>query len=337
MKKRFAHSLLMFIASLIFIQDATAQDPQYSQSYSNLLMLNPAFAGSGRGPRLAMNYRSQWVKIPGAYQQGAFSYDQPLFIGETNQGYGIHFSYDRAGEGNLTKIEAIANYSYQLDLDDDHHLRFGISGGFQQASIQFFKLRFPDQIDPRAGVVRPSLEPGPGGGLNEVQFRPDFSAGVSYFNEVAWLGFTVDHLAEPEQRFYNDLPLNPGINAALPRKYTFTGGLRLPIGPYNDPEEASITPVALVKVQGQFTQVDLGLYINYAPMVFGVWYRNQDALIALIGVRQGNFSFGYSFDYTVSELTQSISGGSHEISVVLEFDQYRSIRRKHKPPPCPRF
>lgn len=340
MKKSLAHSLLSLFVCLIFTQQSIAQDPQYSQFYSNQLMLNPAFAGSGIGPRLALNYRAQWVRIPGAYQQGAFSFDQPLYIGRTLQGYGINVAYDRAGEGNLTKIDVIANYAYQVELTKVHKLRLGIGAGFQQASIEFFKLRFPDQIDPRDGVVLPTLEPGGLAGLNEVQFRPDFHAGFTYFNEYAWLGLTVNHLTEPLQRFYDPgiNPLNPDINANLPRKYTITGGIRLPVGPYNDPDRASLTPAFLVKMQGQFSQIDAGLYLNYDPMVFGLWYRNQDALIGLIGVRKDNFSFGYSFDYTISELTQSISGGSHEISIVIEMEQFAPIRGlKHKPPPCPHF
>jgi type IX secretion system PorP/SprF family membrane protein len=340
MKKSLAHSLLSLLLCLLFVQQAKAQDPQYSQFYSNLLMLNPAFAGSGIGPRIAMNYRAQWVRIPGAYQQGAFSFDQPLFIGRTTQGYGIHLSYDRAGEGNLTKLDLIANYAYQVDLTDVHKLRFGVGAGFQQASIDFFKLRFPDQIDPRDGVVFPTQEPGAAAGLNEVQLRPDFHAGLTYFNEYAWLGFTVNHLTEPLQRFYDpDLtPLRPDINANLPRKYTVTGGIRLPIGPYNDPDRITLTPAFLVKVQGQFSQVDAGLYLNIDPMVFGLWYRNQDALIGLVGLQKGNFSIGYSFDYTISELTQSISGGSHEIAIVMEIEQFRKLRRmKHQDVPCPRF
>lgn len=340
MKQRFALSLLCILGlSLLSLQEARAQDPQYTQFYSNQLMLNPAFAGSSEGPRLAMNYRSQWVKIPGFYQQGAFSFDQPFYIGNVRQGYGINIQYDRAGEGNLSKIDVTANYSLEVPLTDEHTIRFGIAGGFQQASIDFFRLRFPDQFDGRDGVVRPTFEPGALGGLGDVQYRPDFHAGFLYYNDYAFVGLTVNHLTEPIQRFYNDgLPLPPDISARLPRKYTVTGGLRLPVGPYTDPDKVVITPTFLYKMQGQFNQIDAGLYIDVKPMTFGVWYRNQDAVIGLIGVRQGPLSFAYSYDYTISTLGQINSGGSHELSVTLEFEQDRKRRGlKHKDPPCPKF
>ncbi|RMG23617.1 MAG: type IX secretion system membrane protein PorP/SprF [Bacteroidetes bacterium] len=315
----------------------SAQDPQYSQFYSNLVLLNPAFTGSGIGPRIAMNYRAQWVKIPGYYKQFAFSYDQPVHFLGTTQGLGVSFASDVAGEGNLTKLGVSLNYAYQIDITDEHTLRFGLSGGFQQASIDFYKLRFPDQIDPRGGFVDPTQEPGPAGGLSQSNIRPDISAGVTYFNQYAWIGLTVNHITEPEERFYN-IGTPVGVDARLPRKFTVTGGIRIPIETGNRRREVSITPAFLYKMQGDFYQIDAGMYVNLDPMVFGFWYRHQDAVIGLIGLKTGPFSFGYSYDYTISDLTQSVSGGSHEVALVLEFEQpRRRVKRKHRRLPCPRF
>ncbi len=324
---------LMFLA--VFYGQVQAQDPQYSQFYSNLVMLNPAFTGSGPGPRVAMNYRAQWVGIAGYYKQFAFSYDQPVyFLGSTN-GLGINFNSDVAGEGNLAKLNMTANYSYQVELvEDEHFLRFGINAGITQASVDFYRLRFPDQIDPRNGFVYNTQEP-----INlwqQTRVQPDVNAGVAYFNEYAWLGFTVNHITQPVERFSQGIALSG--DAMLPRKYTVTGGIRIPVQSYRNRREISITPAFLYKMQGEFNQIDAGLYVNVEPMVFGLWYRHQDAMIALIGVRQGPFSFGYSFDYTVSSLSQNISGGSHEISMVLELEQPRPNRKmKHRSLPCPKF
>lgn len=331
MKNTLAHALIALALFFGLIFQAQAQDPQYSQFYANQLMLNPAFTGSGIGPRVAFNYRAQWVKIPGYYKQFAFSYDQPIFFLGSTQGLGVTFNSDVAGEGDLTKLNVSLNYAYQVDLSDEHTLRFGLSGGIQQASINFFKLRFPDQIDPRDGFVRPTLEPS---NISQAVIRPDVSAGVAYFNEFAWLGFTVNHITEPIEVFTDF----DGVEAKLPRKYTVTGGIKIPLQSMRNRREVSITPAFLYKMQGEFFQIDAGLYVNVDPMVFGLWYRHQDAMIGLIGVKQGPFSFGYSYDYTTSNLTQGISGGSHEISLVLEFESYRRPRGlKHRKMPCPRF
>ncbi|MDX2282935.1 MAG: type IX secretion system membrane protein PorP/SprF [Bacteroidia bacterium] len=324
--------ILLLSGLLTGMTQLRAQDPQYSQFYSNLVMLNPSFTGSGIGPRVAMNYRAQWVQIPGYYKQFAVSYDQPVFFFGSTNGLGVNFNSDVAGEGNLTKLNMNFNYAYQLDLNDDHTLRFGIAAGITQASIDFYKLRFPDQIDPRDGFVRPTLEPNT---FSETVFRPDVSAGVSYFNRYAWLGFTVNHITEPQEVFTVQ---GGGVEAKLPRKYTVTGGLQIPLRDSRNRRELSVSPAFLYKMQGEFYQIDAGLYVNADPMVFGMWYRHRDALIGLIGVKQGNFRFGYSFDFTVSGLTQRVSGGSHEVALVMEFEQYRRPRgMKHRRMPCPKF
>ena len=37
-----------------------AQDPIFTQFYSNPVYLNPAFTGSNKCPRIVSNYRNQW-------------------------------------------------------------------------------------------------------------------------------------------------------------------------------------------------------------------------------------------------------------------------------------
>ncbi|MEL6675909.1 MAG: type IX secretion system membrane protein PorP/SprF [Bacteroidota bacterium] len=335
MKKSLAHYTVALVCLLGFLTDLRAQDPQYSQFYSNQVMLNPAFTGAGIGPRIAMNYRAQWINIPGYYKQFSFSYDQPVNFLGTTQGLGVNFNSDVAGEGDLAKLNMTLNYSYQLELvEDEHFLHFGLSGGITQASIDFYKLRFPDQIDPRDGFVRPTNEPA--SLWSQSQVRPDVNAGLAYFNKYAWLGFTVNHITQPREQF--SFPNLSVPYAILPRKYTVTGGIKIPVQQMRNRREISISPVFLYKMQGEFTQIDGGLYVNAEPMVFGVWYRHQDAVIGLIGIQYGAFSFGYSYDYTIGDLTQSISGGSHEISLNLQFEQPNRPRRmKHRSLPCPKF
>ena len=54
------------------------------------------------------------------------------------------------------------------------------------------------------------------------------------------------------------------------------------------------------------------MYLYTGPLVFGLWYRRSDALIALLGVETKYMKIGYSYDYTISSLGQT--SGAHEIS-----------------------
>jgi hypothetical protein len=59
-------------------ETASAQDPEFTQFYSNPVYLNPAFAGAARCPRFVMNYRNQWPAMSGNYVTSAAAYDQHI-------------------------------------------------------------------------------------------------------------------------------------------------------------------------------------------------------------------------------------------------------------------
>ncbi len=345
MKRGFTRIFVLAFFAVAGISQLRAQDPQYTQFYANQPMLNPAFTGAALGPRVAINYRAQWVAIPGTYRQTAISYDQPMMIGKSLHGIGGTITSDRAGEGNLSKLTLNLNYSFALQFGRRNHeqyLRFGLGGGLEQASIDFTKLRFSDQIDPREGFVRATNEVFP----NQSRFNPDVHFGTVWYNRYAWVGLSAHHLTEPFQTFITNA--SSGDSLRLPRKYTATAGVRIPVGPPNDPDKIAISPSILFMKQRNFNQLNLGTYVNIDPMVFGLWYRTNynnfegqfvtsDMIAGLIGFKQGVFSMGYSYDYTLSRLRNGISGGSHELALIIEFERNKPSVFRHRKMPCPRY
>lgn len=346
MKKSDFWRVLAFLFVLGSASTVWGQDPQYTQFFANQPMLNPAFTGAALGPRVSMNYRAQWVAIPGSFRQMAVGYDQPIgWAKNTMQGIGGLITSDMAGEGHLAKLNFLLNYSFAIEFGKHNHpqyLRFGLSGGLEQASIDILKLRFSDQIDLRDGFIRATQE---NLSLIGTRWNPDVNAGIGYYNEYAWVGVTVSHLTEPKQEF---LGATPDIDTKLPRKYTVTAGLRLPVGPMNDREKVSISPALVFMKQRNFNQLNIGAYVNIDPMVFGLWWRSNynnfngdfissDMLAAMVGFKEGIFSIGYSYDYTISQLTNGISGGSHELALIMEFERNQPFKFRHRKMPCPRF
>ena len=82
-------------------------------------------------------------------------------------------------------------------------------------------------------------------------------------------------------------------------------------------DPAKISPNILFQQQQDFRQINVGMYFQKSAFVAGLWYRNKDAFIALVGIQQGLFKFGYSYDVTVSRLTNT-TAGAHEISVSMQ-------------------
>jgi len=120
------------------------------------------------------------------------------------------------------------------------------------------------------------------------------------------------------------------------------GGVKLPLTNQYQSQQLSLTPVVMYSTQDPFSQLTVGTYFNIEPIVFGSYLRTggdqQDALIGLVGFEADRFSFAYSYDYTISDLENSVSGGSHEISVILRFGQNSArYRGPEVNMSCPKF
>ena len=151
-----------------------------------------------------------------------------------------------------------------------------------------------------------------------------------------WAAASAHHITQPTQLLSGVTPA-PGVDATLPMRLSFTAGGNIPLNSYTSNKEILLSPVVMYRQQRTFSQLDIGAYMTMEPIMFGLWYRHQDAIAAMVGFKEGIFSVGYSYDYTISSLTNRISGGSHELAIVMEFERNKPLKFKHKKMPCPRF
>jgi len=326
--KKFSPLIFIFLA-LIQGKQAMAQDPEFTQFFAAPIYTNPAFAGAAINGRINLNYRMQWPSLPGTFRTFSGSYDE--HFSSIGGGVGIIALQDVAGQGMLTTTTLAAIYSYNIEINRYFNIKAGIEAQYFQRSIDFNKLRFPDQIEARRGFVRPTSEPQP----NTTIGVPNFAAGFVGYTNKFYFGAAVHNLTEPNQSFYK----TPGAASNLPRRYTVHAGLVIPLtrSKYN---ESSFSPNILFMRQREFTQVNLGFYVNKGPLVTGLWFRqtapNTDAMMVLIGFRnKKNFKFGYSYDLTISEGRSALTG-SHELSCSIEWNK-RSKRTRGRVLVCPKF
>ncbi len=310
-----------------------AQDPEFSQFYASPIYTNPAMAGTaicqrtGTAGRAAINYRNQWPSLAGTFVTTAFSYDQH-FDG-IDGGVALLAVRDVAGEGLLTTSSLSAIYSYHLPITRKLSMRFGLEAQVMQRKIDFDKLRWEDQIDPLRGFGGPTAEQF----ATDVITTPNFSTGWLIYTNTFYGGIAVHNIIEPVQSFYaND-------NAILPRRYTIHAGSVIPLTKRGT-SSSSFSPNILFMSQAQFTQMNVGFYLNRGPLVTGLWFRqtfgeaaNSDALMILFGFKKDKFKFGYSYDITVDS-KRGAAKGSHEISTTIEWCAKRPSK-KHHPIPCP--
>lgn len=301
---------------------AFAQDPTFSQFYANPIYLNPALAGSAVCPRAVLNYRNQWPGIAATFVTYSASYDQ--YVPGVKGGLGIQAYHDNAGNGTINTNSISGMYAYQAQLEKRVSIKAGFQATYYQRSIDWQKLTFGDQIHERFGFIYPTSETPIQNNVNKL----DFSAGALVFTEKFYAGFAAHHLTQPDESFFKN------TESRLPRKYTAHAGAMIPFDKRN-PEDGAISPNIVFRNQGQFTELNLGLYVRKGPITGGVWYRTSDALIFLVGLQTDQFRFGYSYDITTSSLGTT-SGGSHEISVTFNFPCMKK-NIKLKDMKCPHF
>lgn len=322
-----------FLISYIFVLfglSLSAQDPNFTQFYSNPLYLGPSFAGGIAGHRAVANYRNQWLGVKDAYQTYSLSYDHNFV--NFHSGLGLNAIRDEAGTGNLGNTKMGLLYSYDFTPFPEWHLRPGLGFYVLQTSIDFSKLIFGDQLTsdptPPTSIVPP--------GKNSI-YDIDVASSLLAYSDNTWIGATWDHMLQPTTSFYND-------QSRLPFKFSVYGGIRkIMRGFLLSKIEESVTGAFYYRQQGTYRQADIGLYWYRVPISFGVWYRGlplskaykkYDALAFMVGYKYQQVSFAYSYDFTISRLGFN-SGGSHEISLIYEFKV--NTKKRWKPIPCPTF
>ncbi|HXB12106.1 MAG TPA: PorP/SprF family type IX secretion system membrane protein [Bacteroidia bacterium] len=280
-------------ASLLFVAITTTctaqQDVMLSQPYANQLYLNPAFTGSSDAHRLNANYRYQWG---GAFTTGMLSYDQNIV--DSANGIGLLAERDYAGKGLTTTTSVLALYAHNFYLGKSFWLSAGMKTGIVSESLNQ-TLIFPD-------------------GTRETISQPatvgDFSAGVLGYGKHYYIGFAVDHIAEPQQNFA------PGIDGVLVRKYTLNAG-----GMINFPDFA-ISPNILLETTGGIFVTNFGLYLILKNIVqVGAWFKPYDDVapfVLMAGLQLKNVHIGYSLDVANTSMTPGFGNGyTHEFSLAL--------------------
>lgn len=323
--------------SLLFTGLAFAQDPQFSQYYASPIYLNPGFTGTTEAQRVALNSRIQWTQLKSPFVTHAISYD--VALGHLNSGFGVMAVTDKAGSANLHTTTIGALYAAKIRLSEDWMVSPGLNFSYGNRGVDFDKLVFGDQIEFNGPTIDDAISQ-----LNTRNYF-DFSSGVVIYNKLVWMGFSVHHINRPNHSLL-------GEDARLPMKSSIHGGFRIPLkmNPLAKMKLSAISPSFIYTQQGEFRQFDLGLNFVYDPVLIGFWYRgiplqknyaekaNQDAIIFMMGLNLKYLEVGYSYDLTISGLGGN-SGGSHEISIVYQFEGLnpRKVRRKDKFLPCPNY
>lgn len=278
-----------------------AQDPHFTQNFANRLHLNPALTGLDDGGRFGFSSRNQWPTTGVNYLTNSLMYDQVLT--KWKSGVGLLIMHDQQGNGILKEFTVATNYAYHQKISEKVKLHYGIQAKFGSKKIDTDKLTFGDQIDPRNGFVYIS-------GDSILERRNYFEVSTGMMAEVGKLygGFAWHHLNRPNVSM---------LNSVSRLSWRFTGHLGYNfefLKKENNQPQLVIAPNVIFQNQSGFSMLIMGSYFSFNNVTLGLWYRQNDALMATLGYDMKRLRFAYSYDHTISKLTNHL-GGSHELSL----------------------
>jgi hypothetical protein len=248
--------------------------------------LNPALAGTHGCPRLNFNYRNQWPALSGTFVTYSASYDQ--YFDNISGGIGVIATLDQAGKGTINNATLSFIYSYHLKLGRKWRLLFAAQATWNQKFLDWDKL----SLDWDKLSFGDQIDP-----------RRGFIYNMNMPNESMIIG-----------------------DSRMPIKMTAHVGADITFGKGSKySNKTSISPNVIFQYQQGFMEMNFGVYVKYGVIQGGIWWRTNDAFIVMFGVNTKVFKLGYSYDVTISKLTNA-SGGSHEVSLGL----YLNCKKKPK-------
>ena len=174
------YAVFVFVMLLISSNTNAQQETMYTQYMSNVLSINPAYAGSNDMLSFNAVSRNQWVGINGAPETQTFSVHSP--ITKYRMGLGLSFLKDKIGPISQTGVNI--DYSYTIDFDRRRYLAFGLKGGVNFYAANYTDLELINQND---YVFQTD---------QFHRFLPNVGVGVYYYTERFYAGLSAPKLIE---------------------------------------------------------------------------------------------------------------------------------------------
>ena len=296
------------------------QLPHYSQYMMNKFLINPAVAGSEGYTAFNLTAREQWIGLANSPRTYAFSAQtrvlrnsfisrgasvknkRPPASRSGKVGLGGYVFADQTGIFSRTGIKI--TYSYHISFRKGQ-LSFGLSGSGYQFRVDKQAVILNDPGDKVVDTY------------SNQMFIPDADFGVYYSDPKLYAGLSASQLLGASLQFGQ---VSDYAKYKLLRHFYFIGGYYLDISDY-----LIFEPSILLKTSemGRF-QIDLtGKFHIYENYWAGLSYRTgaeAGALIIMGGLKVDKFFFGYSFDYTLSNIMRH-NFGSHEFMIAMKLGE----------------
>jgi len=235
--------LLIIITVILTAATLRAQQIPLSENYfMDKYSLAPSYAGNYNPKYLVTGYRSDWSGIDGGPKTLRISYNDSFM--EKN-GYGGKIIYDKAGI--FSQLYILGSYSYNLQVNKDHHIMFGLSAGFYKNRLNLLDYyNDPDYtLDP--SLINQDVK-------SKLKFMSDVSAVWKW--QALEAGFMFSNISFGDASYKEvDLKYNPLANYRFHATYL-----------YNIAEDWDVAPLIIIRggkyIKSQFELASQVMYLK---------------------------------------------------------------------------
>jgi type IX secretion system PorP/SprF family membrane protein len=299
---------LIFLLSIVLtVTELLGQQIPISENYFlDKYSLAPSYAGNYNAKYLFTGYRSDWSGIDGGPKTLRVSYND-IFPFMENAGYGGKIIYDKAGIFNQLYI--MGSYSYNLEVNNDNHIMFGLSAGIYKNRLDLLDYYNDPKYTLDPSLINQDIN-------SKLKFMSDFSAVWKWKDAEAGFMFSNITLGDASYKDVN-LIYNPLANYQFHATYL-----------YNINEEWDVTPLAIIR-GGKYirSQFELASQVMYMKKFWGsLVFRDPGIFGFGIGANiDKRIKFGYNFNFASNVALGALN--NHELSIGIKlFDDKRKTK-----------
>lgn len=309
MKKKLV-IILAFVSGIVLKAQEVTLPPTTQYLADNPFLIAPTFAGIGDHMKIRMSGLTQWVGVDDAPDTQSIGSDVRL---GNRSGLGMVLYNDR--NGNTLQSGAKASFAHHLTIDqyEDHFLSFGLSYLVNQFRIK--TEVFDDYL---------STTPDPSITDNRSIINHNFEAGFLYRLNGFYISANITNILNKNEDIFSTFEPDQLRNYYIYAGYKHRRRRNSPI------ELEPSVFYQLFESDGR-SSTDLNFKVRFWDFEdyywAGVSYRFLNDQFGdplnigpMIGLKKGNFYFGYSYQIILNEIT-AYNSGTHMVTLGLDVFQ----------------
>ncbi len=290
------HKIIVVLVLCCSTLTNAQQDPNYTLYRYNMNLINPAYAGADNGTTLGINVRSQWSNVKGAPETQSLIFGTP--VGK-KLGMGVSVISDKTFIEKQTSIAL--DLSYQIKLDENHNLFFGLKAGFNSYNAN------------TDGLVTYGIQEDPSLMNLNGRLNPNFGVGIHLRHDKYFLSLSVPKILSRDRLEEEDGVATLGAD----KKHIYlAGGMDIYLG-----QNVVLKPSTLLRyVEESPLSIDFTTFLAFNDFFdLGAAYRVNESVsgMAIFKVSSG-MMIGYVYESPLENSISNIDNGTHEIMLNLK-------------------